>query len=86
MLHICIFIFLYGRRKLAYSFAVGISVTEGVSFSPETSYYHGLLTNEYNKGINPTGADFTNRNLGLSLGFSLNPGAMKSWKSKAHNR
>lgn len=66
---------------------LNVRVTEGFTFSPEITYYHGLVTNEYNKGIMGANApDFTHRNLGISMGMSINSDAMKAWKSKMHKR
>lgn len=69
------------------SLGVNIKVTEGFTFSPDITYYHGLVKNEYNKGIIGANAPaFTHRNLGISMGMSINSDAMKAWKAKMHKR
>lgn len=66
---------------------INVKVAEGFTVSPDITYYHGLVKQEYNTGIAGTSArDFTNRNLGLSLGMSVNTDAMKAWKAKMHRR
>lgn len=58
-------------------------ITNGVYLHHDITYYHGLVEQKPNM---PIGSSFTNRNLYLSAGFSVDCGAMKKWKGMMHNK
>lgn len=71
------------------SLGVNVKITEGFTFSPDITYYHGLVENKYNSGVASGLGDlptFTHRNLGISMGMTINSDAMKAWKAKMHKR
>lgn len=70
------------------SLGVNVKITEGFTFSPDITYYHGLVENKYNTGLAglADAPSFTHRNLGISMGMSINSDAMKAWKAKMHKR
>lgn len=58
---------------------VTIRITNGLYVNHDISYYHGLVENKYE---DDAASSFTHRNIGVSMGFTITPEAIKSWKSK----
>jgi len=70
------------------SLGVSVKITNGITFLPDITYYHGLIENKYNTGLAglTNTSSFTHRNLGISMGMSIHSDAMKAWKGKIHRR
>ena len=70
------------------SLGVNVKIANGLILSHDITYYHGLVENKYNTGLAgmANAPSFTHRNLGISMGMSINSDAMKAWKQKMHRR
>ena len=66
------------------SLGFSVRVSDGFFINHDLNYYHGLVENKYESNL----PSFTHRNLGLSMGFSINGNAMKKFRkgtmSKKH--
>lgn len=61
------------------SLGFSVKVTDGFHINHDINYYHGLVENQYDDANLPS---FTQRNIGLSMGFTITGDAMKKWKGK----
>lgn len=68
------------------SVGFSVKVKEGIWFNHDVNYYHGFVTQTPNAAVAINDAEYTNRNLSLSMGFLINCNAMKSWKGKMHRK
>lgn len=65
------------------SLGLSVRVIDGVWLNHDISYYHGVVTNKYSSDVLPS---FTQRNLGLNLGFTITGDAMRKWKGNMHHK
>lgn len=65
------------------SLGLNVRLADGFYINHDVNYYHGLVENEFDGNASPS---FTNRNIGLSMGFLISGDAMRRWKSKMHDK
>ncbi|MFV0605683.1 MAG: outer membrane beta-barrel protein [Niabella sp.] len=61
-----------------------VRVKNGFWLKHNINYYHGMVTQTPNAAISYNDAEYTNRNLSLSLGFLINTDIIKKGKHKMH--
>lgn len=73
------------------SLGFNVRVKDGIYLNHDINYYHGLVAQEPNANVLMNGQTYTNRGIGMSMGFQVNPGVMKKsmksgWKGKRMHR